>query len=140
MVAEHWGGSAWMLNSADNCTSLLSTSVAVSNPRTAAGLPSVALSTPGVVSLANGSGLLSLAAPLPLGSSLTVDLALNLGSGTADQSCHANHPLSVGAAKPWLRAQNGSCSASADRDPAARASFGIYSPESRKTVHVREMY
>ena len=140
VVAEHWGGSAWMLNSADNCTSLLSTSVAVSNPRTAAGLPSVALSTPGVVSLANGSGLLSLAAPLPLGSSLTVDLALNLGSGTADQSCHANHPLSVGAAKPWLRAQNGSCSASADRDPAARASFGIYSPESRKTVHVREMY
>ena len=140
VVAEHWGGSAWMLNSADNCTNLLSTSVVVSNPRTAAGLASVALSTPGVVSLTNGSGLLSLAAPLPLGSSLTLDLALNLGSGTADQSCHANHPLSVGAAKPWLRAQNGSCSASADRDPAARASFGIYSPESRKTVHVREMY
>lgn len=140
VVAEHWSGSAWMLNSADNCTSLLSTSVAVSNPRTAAGLVSLAVSTPGAVTLANGSGLLSLAAPLPLGSSLTVDLALNLGSTTADQSCHAAHPLTVGAAKPWLRAQNGSCAASADRDPAARASFGIYTPESRKTVHIREMF
>jgi MSHA biogenesis protein MshQ len=140
VVAEHWSGNSWLLNSADNCTSLLSTSVAVSNPRSAAGLVSLAVSTPGVVSLANGSGLLSLAAPLPLGSSLTVDVALNLGSSTADQSCHASHPLTVGAAKPWLRAQNGACATSADRDPAARASFGIYTPESRKTVHLREMF
>ena len=27
-----------------------------------------------------------------------------------------------------------------DRDPAARASFGIYSPETRKTVHMREIF
>ena len=140
VVAEHWSGNSWVLNSADNCTSLLSTSVAVSNPRTAAGLVSVAVSVPGAVTLANGSGLLSLAAPLPVGNSLSVDLALNLGSSTADQSCHANHPLTVGAAKPWLRARNGSCATSADRDPAARASFGIFTPESRKTVHLRELF
>ena len=30
--------------------------------------------------------------------------------------------------------------ATADRDPAARASFGIYSPETRKTVHARELF
>ena len=140
VVAEHWSGDRWMLNSADNCTSLLSTSVAVSNPRTAAGVVSVAVSTPGALTLASGSGLLSLAAPLPLGSSLSVDVALNLGGTTTDQSCHTGHPLTVGAAKPWLRAQNGSCATSTDRDPAARASFGIFTPESRKTVHLREMF
>ena len=76
-----------------------------------------------------------------MGNSLSVDVALNLGSSTAtDQSCHASHPLTVGAAKPWLRAQNGSCATSADRDPAARASFGIFTPECRKTVHLRELF
>jgi MSHA biogenesis protein MshQ len=81
-----------------------------------------------------------LAAPTPAGSSLSLDLAINLGSSSSDQSCQTSHPASVGAAKPWLRAQNGSCTASADRDPSARASFGLYSPESRKTVHARDIF
>ena len=90
--------------------------------------------------LANGSGLIPLAAPTPAGSSLSLDLAINLGSTSTDQSCQPSHPASTGAAKPWLRGQNGSCAATADRDPSARASFGIYSPETRKTVHVREIF
>ncbi len=81
-----------------------------------------------------------MAAPSPAGSSLTLDLALNLGSSASDQSCNASHPASTGAAKPWLRALNGSCAATQDRDPAARASFGVYSAETRKTVHVREIF
>ena len=70
----------------------------------------------------------------------SLDLALNLGSASADQSCLSVHPASTGSALPWLRAQQGSCSAAWDRDPAARASFGIYAPETRKTLHVRELY
>ena len=141
VVAEHWSGNAWVLNSADNCSTLAAGSVALSNPRSAAGLLSTALSSvTGALALVNGSGLLTLAAPLPLGNSLSLDVSINLGSTTADQSCHASHPVSLGAAKPWLRAQNGSCAATADRDPAARASFGIFSPESKKTVHVRELF
>jgi MSHA biogenesis protein MshQ len=27
-----------------------------------------------------------------------------------------------------------------DRDPSARATFGIYAPETRKNVHVREQF
>ena len=140
VVAEYWSGNSWVLNSADNCTSLAAGNVVLSNPRNAAGGTSSASSSAGATVLANGSGLITLTAPTPSGSSLSLDLALNLGSSTADLSCQASHPASVGAAKPWLRAQNGSCAASADRDPSARASFGLYSPESRKTVHARDIF
>ena len=140
VVAEHWSGNAWVLNSADSCTALTGANVALSNPRGAGGAASAGSTSAGAVTLAAGSGFISLAAPSPAGSSLSLDLAINLGSTASDQSCHASHPASTGAAKPWLRAQNGSCAASADRDPAARASFGIFSPETRKTVHVRELF
>ena len=141
VVAEYWSANSWVLNSADNCTTLAGSSMVLSNPRNAAGNSSTASSVAaGVVVLANGSGLIPLAAPTPAGSSLSLDLAVNLGSSATDQSCQANHPASSGAGKPWLRAQNGNCTATPDRDPSARASFGIYSPETRKTVHVREIF
>ena len=140
VLAEYWSGSAWVLNSADSCTTLAASSVTMSNPRDAAGNASAATSSAGAITLAGGNGLLSLAAPSPLGSSLSLDIALNLGSTSADQSCLALHPASTGGARPWLRGQNGSCAASYDRDPAARASFGVFSAESRKTVHARELF
>jgi MSHA biogenesis protein MshQ len=140
VVAEHWSGNAWVLNSADNCTQVPAASVALSGPRTSGGGISAASTSATAFSLVAGSGLLRLAAPTPAGSSLTLDVALNLGSSTADQSCQASHPTTTGAARPWLRAQNGSCAATADRDPAARASFGIFSPETARTVHVRELF
>ena len=140
VVAEYWSANTWVLNSADSCTTLAAANVALSNPRSASGAVSAATSSASAVVLSAGSANLVLAAPAPAGSSLGLDLALNLGSTAADQSCQASHPASTGAAKPWLRAQNGSCAASADRDPAARANFGIYSPETRKTVHVRDIF
>ena len=140
VVAEYWSANSWVLNSADSCSTLAAGNVVLSNPRTATGSTSTATSTASATALASGSGLITLSAPSPAGSSLSLDLAINLGSTTTDQSCQANHPASTGAAKPWLRAQNGSCAATTDRDPSARASFGIYSPETRKTVHVREIF
>ena len=140
VLAEYWSGNSWLLNSADSCTTLTAGNVVLSNPRNAAGNASAATSSASAVAIAGGNGLLTLAAPSPGGSSLSLDIAINLGSTSADQSCQASHPASTGAAQPWLRALNGSCAASADRDPAARASFGLFSPESRKTVHVREIF
>lgn len=140
VVAEHWSGTAWVLNSADSCTSLPAASMALSNPRSAGGGSTAASTSASAITLSNGSATLTLAAPSPAGSGLSLDIAINLGSTAADQSCHASHPATTGAAQPWLRAQNGACAATADRDPAARASFGIFSPETRKTVHVREIF
>jgi MSHA biogenesis protein MshQ len=90
--------------------------------------------------LSGGQGTLTLSAPTGA-STGSVDLAINLGSGTApDQACTTTHPSLTGAGVPWLRSQNGTCAATWDRDPSARASFGIYSPETKKTVHAREIF
>ena len=140
VVAEYWTGNAWVLNSADSCSTLASANVALSNPRNDAGNTSTATSTADALTVSNGSGVITLSAPSPANSSLGLDVAINLGSTTSDQSCLANHPGTTGAAKPWLRAQNGACATTADRDPGARASFGIFSPESKKTVHVRDVF
>ena len=90
------------------------------------------------VTLAAGVGNLRLLKPTPVTTG-SVDIAVHLGSTGSDQSCLATHG-GTGAQKPWLRSRNGSCAASYDRDPAARGTFGVYSPETRKRVHVREMF
>ena len=82
----------------------------------------------------------SLQPSVPAGRTGSVDLAINLGSGASDQSCLASHPASSGAGLPWLRARNGACTSGWASDPSARASFGIASPETRKSVHVREVF
>lgn len=138
--AEYWSGSSWLLNSDDSCTSLPAGAVALSNRRTHQGNPTSAWSnSASAIMLAAGLGTLTLGAPSPAASG-SVDVALNLGSSTADQSCLAAHPATTGAARAWLRSLNGSCAATADRDPSARAAFGIYSPETQKTIHARELY
>ena len=140
LTLEYWGGSTWVANSADNCTSVPSAAVALSNRRDSTGAATATTTSLSTVSLGNGVGTLTLAAPSPAGRTLSLDLAINLGSGSSDQSCATSHPSTTGAGLAWLRSSFGNCAGSTDRDPAARASFGIYSPESRKTVHVREVF
>lgn len=141
--AQYWrvsgGSSAWVHNAADNCTTLPAGSVALSNRLDAKGAATTAWSTSaGAVAVSGGAATLTLAAPTPSGSTGSVDVALNLGSGATDQSCLASHPSGSGAGLAWLRSQY--CATTWDRDPSARASFGVYVPELRKTVHVRELY
>jgi MSHA biogenesis protein MshQ len=138
--AEYWSGAAWVLNGNDSCTVVPAAAVALGRYRNHLGAPTSAWATSAsAVTLASGSGLLSLAAPAPTASG-SLALALNLGSTAADQSCTSGLAASSGAGLPWLRALNGACSGTPDRDPAAQASFGIFSPESRRTVHVRELF
>ena len=140
VMAEYWLNQAWVLNTDDDCTVVPNAAIALSNPRNAAGGLATATSSAAGFALVAGQSKFLLAAPTPAGSSLSLDLAINLGSTAADLSCQVNHPASTGAARPWLRSFNGACAATADRDPAGRASFGIFSPESRRTVHVRDIY
>jgi MSHA biogenesis protein MshQ len=143
VLAEYWSGNAWVANGADSCTVVPASAVVKSNQRDGKGNATSAWSsTPSGISLSAGAGLLSLSAPTPSSASATgtLDLALNLGSSSTDASCNASHPASTGAGLAWLRSRNGSCASTYDRDPAARATFGVYSPETRKTVHVREIF
>jgi MSHA biogenesis protein MshQ len=136
---DYWSGAAWVKNTADSCTTIAATALALSNYRDYKGNVGSWTTSGSAITITSGSGTLTLAAPTG-GATGTVDLALNLGSTTADQSCLTTHPATTGAGLAWLRSNNGSCAATYDRDPSARASFGVYSPETRKTVHMREIF
>jgi len=93
-----------------------------------------------VIKMTTGSGSLSLH---PTGGTGTATVAINLGTAAADTSClPAPRPASTGAKMPWLRGPNGICAPSAApaADPAARATFGVYTPEARRLIHTREVF
>jgi MSHA biogenesis protein MshQ len=142
---QYWSGKTWVLNSSDSCTALPASAVALSHYLDNQGAGTTAWTTsPSAVSVAGGQGTLTLSAPNP-SSTGSVDLAFNLGSSSTDQSCLASHPASTGANLSWLRDRNGTTNACAgvssyDRDPSARATFGIYSAESKKLIFIREMF
>lgn len=129
--AQYWSGNSWVLNSADNYTSLLANAFFLSGGL--AGSTSAS-----AVTITGGVGTLTLAKPSPTATG-SVDVAANLGTSGSDQSCLASHG-GTAASLPWLRSLNGNCASTYDRDPSARATFGIYAPETKKTVHVRELY
>ncbi len=139
--SQYWSGNSWVLNSADDLTTLPVNAIALSG--------SMANKTSAsAVVIDGGKGSLVLANPNPGNPTPlvtgSVDVAINLGSSNPDNSClgpRTTVPLvTIGANLPWLRSQNGNCASTYDTDPSARGTFGIYSPETRKTIHIRELY
>ncbi|MDZ7811909.1 MAG: DUF6701 domain-containing protein [Ideonella sp.] len=136
---QYWSGKSWVLNSADTCTVIPAASVVRArtlNHNNTAATWSSAVSS---VALSGGSGFITLAAPSPSGTG-TVDLALNLGLGSSDNSCNSVNGNATGAGMPWLRSRQGSCASTFDRDPSARGTFGVYTPETQRSVHVRDIF
>ena len=127
---QYWTGNTWLQNTADSCTSLIAGNFFLAP----GGLTSVS----GPVSVTAGAGVIRLAAPMA-GAAGSVDVAANLGTLGDDQSCLATHG-GVPGRLPWLRSRNGSCAATYDRDPSARATFGIFSPEGQRVIHSREFF
>lgn len=131
--AEYWTGQSWLLNSLDtdvDATRIPKSSVALTQQS------GTGSSIAGDVTLVNGQAVLLLSPPSQRGT--YVDLAINLGTGSPDISCLATHPATTGAAEAWLRSKYGACASPAD--PSARASFGIYSPATQRTIHIRERF
>ncbi|MFD2452591.1 DUF6701 domain-containing protein [Ideonella paludis] len=141
MQLQYWSGKSWVLNSADTCTVISPASVVRARTLAHNNAPATWTSTISSVSLFGGSGYITLGAPSGGGTG-SVDLAVNLGVGvnTADESCLPAHGNATGAGLPWLRSRQGSCASSYDRDPSARGTFGVYAPETRRSVHVREVF
>ncbi|HIV73435.1 MAG TPA: hypothetical protein H9903_21050 [Candidatus Aquabacterium excrementipullorum] len=139
--SQYWTGRAWVINALDNCTKVPTASMALSNYQDNRGVATATWTTApaGQLSIAGGKGQISFSTPSSAKPG-SVDLALNLGNTATDQSCLSAHPGTTAAKQDWLRGHNGSCSASADRDPSARLTFGIYSPETVKTIHARELF
>ncbi|MBI5107580.1 MAG: hypothetical protein HZA62_02430 [Rhodocyclales bacterium] len=129
--AQYWSGSSWVLNSSDNCTNLASTAFSVSGGIAAStGVSSVGQI--GVSPNTGGNGTLVLTAPNTTGS---VDVCVDLGPDPAGGvTCSA-----TSAANSWLQSR-WPPGTGYNNDPPARATFGIYAPETRRTVHIRESY
>ncbi len=137
--AEYWSGNSWILNSADSVTQVPAASVALSGYSGTLSATNLGSSHVSGATLSSGQGSIVLAMPSPTATG-SVDLAINLGSGPTDQSCLGVYPSTTGAGLAWLRSIYGSCAVTYDRDPSARASFGVYAPETKQTIHVRELY
>jgi MSHA biogenesis protein MshQ len=140
----------WVPNSADSCTVVPAGAVALSRY-----LDSQSNTTSGWTTTASASTLSGGRANLVLGAPVSsggvkpgsVSVALNLGSTTIDSACLANHPVTTGANLAYLRGQNGNpqslvCAGSLTytADPSATATFGVYTPETVKTIYIRELY
>jgi MSHA biogenesis protein MshQ len=77
------------------------------------------------VTLTGGVGYITLNPP-GKGITGTVDVTLDLGSSGANMS--------------WLQSRDDTCGANTVCNPKARASFGVFAPESKKTVNVRNVF
>ncbi|KFI05439.1 DUF6701 domain-containing protein [Massilia sp. BSC265] len=140
VTAEYWTGKSWLLHSDDNATLI---------PRDAFGFKpasagmTVERAIPGSgLKLVNGAAAFDLR--VTAGGSGPVDIAANLGNGKQDNACIGNQAgtgkESAGAGMAWLRSITTGCGTSEPRDPNGRATFGVYTPENRRIIHVREVF
>lgn len=125
---QYWNGQTFIRNTLDSCTVLGAANIALSNyqspPKAVPPLLSASnLNTVTVGAISAGRGALTLAPTQAATGS--VDLVVNLGSTGSPGNCAG---LSNGSSTPaglaYLSGQW--CGAANDRDPTARASFGVY--------------
>lgn len=116
--ALYWSGKAWIKNINDSLTNVSTGNVAVSG-----------WTATGPSTLANGEGFIMLTPSAAGKVSVCADVddnnALDCSATTMNQ--------------PWLQSNWGGA-ATHTVDPSATATFGIYAPEHKKIIHIRELY
>jgi len=134
VTVEYWSGASWLLNNRDDFTIVPAAAIAQTSHAHANG--SGAKPRTQVFSdlkLDGGKARL----PVQGDAAGWIDIAFNLGIDTThDQSCLKADPIrtSAGAKLPWLQSLGG-CA-----DPSGRATFGIFAPESKRIIHMREVF
>lgn len=131
---QYWNGSAFVKNTLDSCTALAAGNIALGNKL--GGLS--AYTGPITVSaIAGGAGTIGLAKPAAATAG-SVDVMATLGSVGSPSNCNSV----TGATSAALTHLSGKwCGASYDRDPVARATFGIAGSSSKKgPIYIRESY
>jgi MSHA biogenesis protein MshQ len=137
VALEYYTGQTWVRNSEDTTTQIGAGPAAVSTGTT---LGTVAA---GLTNFTNGAATLSLTPSIRQRGSIPV--AINLGATNgANTSCYynattANMTASTGAGLAFLRSTDPSCN-KAGADPSALATFGVYAPETKRVIHVREVF
>ena len=134
---QYWNGSAFVKNTADNsasCTAFGVANVALGNKQ--GGLSSYT-GPVSVGALVSGAGKITLPKPGSAAAG-SVDLVVTLGSGGTPANC----PNMTGATSASLAHLSGKwCGTANDRDPIAKATFGIFgSSEKKGPIYIRESY
>lgn len=131
--AEYWNGTVWVVNGDDWVTTI---------PAAAIGFPTGSVTVAGPTSdltLTAGKGSIALTNSSAAKGWTYVTAKLGASSAHND-SCRGTASGVTAANLAGLRSYD-SCSAGGyDYDPAARASFGIQSQETKGIVHVREVF
>nr|WP_314538956.1 polymer-forming cytoskeletal protein [uncultured Massilia sp.] len=129
---EYWDGRAWVRNMDDSTTEFHTPALA---------LPTGAHITPTFGKLVRGAGTILLNRGTATGTT-SFPVALNLGTAPKDNACSPLNPKpgSTGADMAFLRSADANCTDAKPHDPWARASFGVFSDETRRIIHVREVF
>ena len=139
LVVQAWNGSAFDVNTLDSCTRVDTTAFSVGNLRRTLTAADVNAGS-GSITLVGGAGRVDLSAPAA-GRHGSADIALSLGSAAADASClqpwTAERAATTGANLAYLR--GAWCGSSTDKDPSARATWGVYGGSDDK-LYSREDY
>ncbi len=135
IVAQYWAGAYFARNALDSCTVLIPSNIALTNYQGGLTAANMGASHVAIGAISSGLGAINLAKPSPAASG-SADLLVNLGSAGAPANCSGlSSAGSSSAVKSYLSGQW--CGAAYDRDPVARATFGI-----RKTplIYLRENF
>src|SRR5437773_11128404 len=137
LETQYWNGTAFITNDADNCTTLATNNVAMSN--FTSNLAACETANTAVSAFARGRSILTLAAPGSANNG-SVDLAVNLGlasSGTTCTTVGGGTVPAAGANRAYL--QGNWTGGAYNVNPSARATFGVYKG-SDEVIFIRENF
>lgn len=136
LESQYWSGTAFIVNTNDSCTLIAANQLSFRNFRRTLTGASVA----SITQISQGRGAVILNAAT--GQQGSTDIAVNLASGVADNSCLSGTPAApyaatAGASLAHLR--GAWCSGSYTSDPSARATFGLFRGAD-SMIYQRESY
>lgn len=140
--AQYWNGNTFIKNTADSLTGIAKANIGLGNHLPSGFSASVDLThiPAGPFPVVSGSGSITLIKPSGSPLSGSVDIVFDLGATTTtNTSWTPSQPPTAGANMGYLR---GKWSGAAyDRDPTARATFGIFGSSLKKgPIYLRENY
>lgn len=130
--AQYWNGSAFVKNAGDNCTVIVGENVGLGNYQ--GGIRATNIGAMTVSAMTGGQGSIDFGKP-PTPASGSVDFVINLG---ASGDCWS---VGGGTAASLAHLSGKWCGPNHDRNPVARATFGIFGSSQKKgTIYLRESY
>ena len=121
---QYWDGLRFRTNSADQCTTLATGTLAMANWRQSLAACDTGLAAANV-KVSAGRAFFTLAKP-PAGRYGSTDVTPQLGAAASGQTCvGSTSTAAIAAGQPWLQGKWNN-SASYDQNPTARAAFGPY--------------